>query len=48
MSSIVYHHQVPPGIESKCIQFFMGLFGIETLLPRNINLLNFALTFIGR
>ena len=37
MSSVVYHHKVPPSIESRIIQFFIGLFGMKRSMERRVD-----------
>lgn len=36
MSNIGYYHQTPPSLESRLIQFFIGLFGVKKAMERKI------------
>jgi len=36
MSNFVYHHQTPPGIESRLIQLLMGLVGMKRAMEKKV------------
>lgn len=36
MSSVIYYHQVPQSIESRLINFFMGLIGMKGIMEKRI------------